>query len=249
MKTLGIDLAAQPAKTAACALEWTETGVSVTYLNRGENDDALLAHIRSADRIGIDAPFGWPDDFVEAVTAHSLLEPWPGRGLDQPAFRARLAFRETDRHMIDAESRPLSVSTDRIGVTAMRCAYLLDRISEDGMIDRVGRGKLIEVYPAATLRRWGFSATGYKRSAGLEALSRLVSDLERRAPWLAISPVQRELCVMRDDAFDALIAALTARAAALGLTELPAAAAEARAAREGWIHLPQPGSFDRLLCT
>lgn len=50
----------------------------------------------------------------------------------------------------------------------------------------------------------------------------------------------------RHDAFDALVAALVARAALLGLTDGPPAEARARAEREGWIHLPLRGSLELL---
>jgi hypothetical protein len=218
------------------------------YLNRGEDDDALVAHMGDADKVGIDAPFGWPSEFVKAVVAHFGQNGWPGRGTDQRTFRDRLVFRETDRRMIEAKSRPLSVSTDRIGVTAMRCAHLLDRVAQDDgrPVDRVGRGKLVEVYPAAALRRWGFTATGYKRKAGLAALGVLIEDLERRAPWLEMSEGHRQLCRTSDDAFDALVAALVTRAGAIGLTELPLDELLPLAIAEGWIHLPNAGSFNRL---
>jgi hypothetical protein len=53
--------------------------------------------------------------------------------------------------------RPVSVSTDRLGVTAMRCAHLLHRWSNGQHIDRTGPGRFVEVYPAAALVRWGLS--------------------------------------------------------------------------------------------
>jgi len=41
---------------------------------------------------------------------------------------------------------PLSVSTDRIGVTAMRCAPLLDALAAaDHPVDRAGGGRVVEV--------------------------------------------------------------------------------------------------------
>jgi hypothetical protein len=46
-------------------------------------------------------------------------------------------------------------------------------------------------------------------------------------------------CRHSDDAFDALICALIARAAALGLTTPPSPGTQTeRASVEGWIHLP-----------
>jgi predicted nuclease with RNAse H fold len=247
VRTLGIDLAAQPAKTAACVVEWSDDRALVTEVRIGADDDALLDRINSADKVGIDAPFGWPDEFVEAISTHSGSGGWAGRDRDQRDYRETLVFRETDRRMIAAGSRPLSVSTDRIGITAMRCAHVLDQVAARGeFVDRAGRGKLAEVYPAAALRRWGFNASGYKRPAGRGALGELMTDLESRAPWLDITAADADLCRRSDDAFDALVAALVTRAAARELTELPPDDQMARASREGWIHLPSADSLDLL---
>jgi hypothetical protein len=48
--------------------------------------------------------------------------------------------------------------------------------------------------------------------------------------------------IRTSDAFDAFVSALVARAAALGLTELPPAQLAGLAALEGWIHLPVIGA-------
>jgi hypothetical protein len=50
---------------------------------------------------------------------------------------------------------------------------------------------------------------------------------------------QREAMATDHNRFDALVASLVARAAALGLTQPPETEEERdRAAREGWIHVP-----------
>lgn len=53
-------------------------------------------------------------------------------------------------------------------------------------------------------------------------------------------------CRAYDDALDAVVCALLARAASLGLTAGPPDNFAARAATEGWIHLPPAGSLGRL---
>src|SRR4051812_45814646 len=97
MRTLGIDLAADPKRTASCMVEW-RTGVGVVEDPRNPSpsqDDAfLLARIRQADRAGIDAPFGWPEPFVEALVEHRWRRGWP-----PGEQRKRLRFRETDRYV------------------------------------------------------------------------------------------------------------------------------------------------------
>lgn len=243
MITLGVDLASQPERTAACALEWANGRARVLDIACGQDDDALLARIRGADKAGLDVPFGWPDAFVEAVARFHAGGAWP-----ETSVRA-LRFRETD-HVVAALTRrwPLSVSTDLIGVPTFRAARLLSRLAGDGLaVDRSGAGRVVETYPAAALRLWGFASTGYKRRAGRPSLTRLLAALQRRtAEWLTLDAAARRLCGRSDDALDALVAALVARAATLGLCAPPPPEHAAAAAREGWIALPAPGSLDRL---
>ena len=241
MRTLGIDLAAQPANTAACSIEWGPARPVVSDLRSGLNDDALLDAIAGADKVAIDAPFGWPDEFVAAVSAHSNRAGWPGSGEDQDLYRFRLSFRATDRHLIEQGARrPLSVSTDLIGVVAMRCAFLLDRLAAfEEPVDRAGSGKVIEAYPAPALSSWGLSAIGYKSRVGAARLPELLSQLEEGLGGLELRMQHREMAESDHNCFDAVVCSLVARAAALGLTQPPQPGADAdRATREGWIHLP-----------
>jgi len=89
VKTLGIDLAAKPKKTAACMIDWRDGRAVVLSLQSGLEDRALYELIADADKVGIDAPFGWPDEFVEAVAGHHGLRPWPGAGSADPNDSAR----------------------------------------------------------------------------------------------------------------------------------------------------------------
>lgn len=93
--------------------------------------------------------------------------------------------------------------------------------------------------------RWGFAGGRYK-NAHRGALPALLERVCQALPALRLSDRERELCAANDDAFDALIAALVARAALLGLTEPPPAEQLERVRQEGWIHLPQTGSLSRL---
>ena len=242
MTVLGIDLAAAPKKTYACRLA-EHAGVLRAELHADCDDDSLRFLADGCKKVAIDAPFGWPSAFVDAVDAHRRFAAWPAPDDEAPeTFRAELSFRASDRVTMHTR-RPLSVSTDRIGVTAMRCAHLLHRWARDGeRVDRAGAGKFVEVYPAAALIRWGQVGFGYKGSdkAPLEALVAAIADT---VPSLELSAEDRALCARADDAFDALVAALVARAATLGLTDLPPRALRGLAAKEGWIHLPLRGSL------
>jgi hypothetical protein len=120
----------------------------------------------------------------------------------------------------------------------MRCAGLLAKLGSAGRpVDRDGSGTVAEVYPAASLKQWGLPYRGYKQPRSPGALPELATALQTAAPWLETGPHDR-LCHTSHDALDAVIVALTARAAALDLTLRPDPELQSPASREGWIALP-----------
>lgn len=237
MRTAGIDLATQPERTAVCTIDWTPDAALVRLVP-DRSDEALIEVCRQADKTGIDCPFGWPEPFVAAVQAHAAGRGWPGRGQPADGFRARLALRETDRQVhARTGCLPLSVATDRIGLTAMRCALLLDAL---GDVDRSGvTGGVAEVYPAASLRTWQLPWNRYKHGAGRRQLAPMLAGLVQLVPTLEFAPGAHGQCARDDDAFDAVVCAVTARLVAAGRTHPPEPGEQARlAATEGWIHVP-----------
>ena len=64
MRTLGIDLAAQPRNTSSCRIDWGAQTAQISQLHSGRDDESLLEEIADADKVAIDAPFGWPDEFA-----------------------------------------------------------------------------------------------------------------------------------------------------------------------------------------
>jgi predicted nuclease with RNAse H fold len=251
MQTLGIDLAAGARDTAVCTVTWGKKRARVEAVATGreaadQTDDAgLVGAMAGVDRVGIDVPFGWPSAFVDAVARHDEGKRW--RGEDRDALR----FRETDRHVREHVPTilPLSVSTEKLGVTALRAAALLDEMAVRGVpIDRSGiAGPIAEVYPAAALRRWIGRRCFYKgpapkddRQALLDQLVAGIGDAFRMDPDI------RAQCVASDHAFDAFVSALVARAVARGQTDLPRKKQRALARREGWIHVPAEGSLATL---
>jgi predicted nuclease with RNAse H fold len=245
MITAGVDLSSQTAHTASCVIEWSGRSATVTDLKVDVDDRAISVLIRSVDKLGIDVPLGWPLAFAEAVAQHSRQGSWPVDYTHGDALAYR--YRRTDLWVWKElrTSPPLSVSTDRIAIPAMRAAAVFSRLGEQVALD--GSGVVVEVYPAAALRRWGFTWRGYKRKEQADARRLLVERVfKETAPWLSIAPAETQLCLASDDAFDALVAALVARAAAAGLVE-PIPADERTAARkEGWIAVPREGSLERL---
>ena len=244
MKTLGIDLASDAANTAYCMLEWGGRTVEVQELGVGADDDHVLELHGRSDVTGIDCPFGWPTAFVAFLCSISRPsgEPLPAWSRQ---YRDDLRFRITDVAVHKVMGRwPLSVSSDLIGVAAYRCQGLLTRM---GVTDRSGDGRVYEVYPAAALKQWGLPSTGYKKGRGDLQRRRLVEDLLGRVgDWLRLTERQRGVMLGSDDALDALVASLNARAASLGLTGKPEPDLHREAAREGWIAIPDEGSLERL---
>jgi predicted nuclease with RNAse H fold len=252
VRTLGIDLSSDTRATGACVIEWARGHGEIEELRpapgtrEGLDDEALLELIGRADMVGIDAPFGWPIGFVSAVSGWRDGEVWP-QTVDE-----ELQLRVTDRFVADhlgawAEEReirkprrPLSVSTNLIGVTAMRCARLLDQLPRSKVRRSGVGGKVAEVYPAAALFRWGFPAEGYKGKDGRETRLELVERLGRALRQVCpLEGARRKACEEDDDALDALVAAFIARAVATRRTIRPRTREQrSLAAIEGWIHLP-----------
>ena len=275
--TLGIDLASRPKRTALCVITWDGGRAEVCALAHGNwngtplHDELLSTAIRGlwsidggwGDRghpvkTAIDAPFGWPEPFVQAVHAHHRLEPWP-EILDNP--RRRFERRATDLFVRDhAHKLPLSVSTDRIAYCAMRCAVILGDVArhvEPAEVTRDGTGLVVEAYPDAALRCWlpavwtkaredSYKGGGESARARRERLvSALLTEL---GPAFEIAAEPRQACARSDDCLDALVCALLARAASRHDTITAESSEERRVARtEGWIHLPRSGSLDRLV--
>jgi predicted nuclease with RNAse H fold len=244
VRIAGVDLSSQDAKSAACVVEWSDQGARIVSLDVGVSDRAIANLIEEVEKLGIDVPLGWPIDFVGAVARHTTDGTWPEsyRHADLGPYR----YRRTDVHVRRSVGIvPLSVSTDRISIPAMRAASLLAAVTPRVALD--GSGRVVEVYPAAALRRWGLPWRQYKGRDRTETRRALLAAFEDATKaWLQLPDDARRMCEGSDDAFDALIAACVARAVALGRVEsIPEAEREA-ARREGWIAIPNEESLSGL---
>jgi hypothetical protein len=274
--TLGIDLASKAANTALCVVAWWPDRAAIRALAHGRwgddplEDDVLTDAARGAHvvdggwgdagrpvKVGVDAPFGWPEPFAHAVAAHARTEPWPsGPGEDRGPFERRASDRFVHER---ARKLPLSVSTDRIAYPAMRCAALLGALQRDlgaEAVARDGTGLVAEAYPDAALRCWmpdlWVAREGSYKGASAAARTRrtVLTDalLERLGDRFAVTPEQRRACCDSDDCLDALVCAVIARAAHRGWTIAPGDDEQRRLARvEGWIHLPSGPLTERPL--
>jgi hypothetical protein len=262
--TMGVDLAAQPAKTAVCLLAWPpKGGPKLLLLGRGKTEDGTRftdewisttacglrpEHSGEITKVGIDDPFGWPIPFLDALAAHRDGPTWP---LQPGDSTVTLRYRETDRvvQSVTPSGRwPLSVSSDLLAVPAMRCATILADIAakrDAEAVARDGAGLCCEVYPDPALRIWtadsksSIGKDSYKGpdNSGIRVLllEAILAELSILDPGGRLAMIERE-----DDYLDALICALVARAAELGLTQLPDDNQWDIAQIEGWIHLPKP---------
>jgi predicted nuclease with RNAse H fold len=96
---------------------------------------------------------------------------------------------------------------------------------------------VVEVYPAASLKQWGLKHRGYKGAINIDNRARVVDALLAAAPWLTLGQYE-DACRRSDDALDAVIAAITARAAWQGHVTSPSSEHAAISKTEGWIALP-----------
>jgi hypothetical protein len=251
MRTLGVDLASQAKKTAICEIVWRDGTATISSVQVGVTDPEIVNRARAldlaregepgGDAIGIDAPFGWPQPFVELVTRQPTASPRMPRW--DAGFARSLCYRLTDDRVREELGLvPLSVACDKLAFSALRCAGLLDDL---GVVDRSGVNGVFEVYPAAALRAWHFVSKGIKPGGSTPLVAKaklatLLQQVRQACPWLSLSDKEEQLFSTNDDAFDALIASLAARAAALGLTIPPTNQQEVERARvEGWIAIPR----------
>jgi len=236
-----VDLAAATRKTAVAVIEWSDDRARLEHLALDAGDQEIVDLFGACDMTGVDCPVGWPDALIPFLTGHLNFDAEPVLEHDGIAGRRLLAYRDTDRFCTARTGLiPLSVSADRLAHPAMRCAVIQAKIAQlHGPQPRDGSGRLAEVYPAASLKIWGLNGRGYKGRGvpETERLGLLLAALEDGAPWLDLGG-HRDRITGSDDLFDAVIAALTAHAAARRRTLLPDSAHAAAALSEGWIHLP-----------
>lgn len=230
------NLAGADNHTAMATIEWLPDRAVVRSLVLDVSDIRTVEASQHADTIGLDCPLGWPDSFVSLVTAHRSGHVAVVDGEDAQ-WRRHLAFRLADDVVREATGIvPLNVAADRIAHAAFRCAGLLAMLAAAGQdVERCGGGKMVEVYPAGPLRRWGLTHRGYKGRHQQVQHGDLA--LCAAAPWLELGAF-KPLCRRGHDAFDSVIAALNARATAIGKATGPDDEQRVIARTEGWIALP-----------
>lgn len=245
---VGIDLAASPATTGVVVLRPTGRRWVAEAIESAD-DDVLVEVVRGALVVGVDAPLGWPDAFVDAVSAHH-----DGRGWTAGPDRTLLRYRATDlatRDLVGGRL-PLSVSTDLLGVVGLRTALLQQRWAEEvwgAPEPRDGTGCLVETYPAAAFAAWGIDCAGYKHRSRVDAARDvrvgIVETLQAScSAWLDLGAVT-DRAVDSDHVLDGLVCTLIAVACDRGATHPVPPELGDVARREGWIRVPC-GRLDAL---
>lgn len=239
MSYAGIDLAADPRRTGVAVIS-SGSPIRVESVIVGADDDDVLHVIDSAEKAGVDVPVGWPDPFVQLISDHAE------HGLTVPSstgpdWRRNLAMRTTDIKVRERTGRvPLSVSTDRIAYPALRWAGIEARLRAEGVdAARDGSGRVCEVYPAAALSCWTLPSRGYKGTGSEHRRTEIVDRLSVLFPELSWNGHDQE-CIHDDNALDAVVSALMARAVATGKAVGPPEGISEIVRREGWIWLPMP---------
>jgi len=266
MHTVGIDIAGANSPNGLCILEWAGDYATVQRLVVGKLTVPVMTSEvqnlgpRQDVPAGIDAPFGFPMAFSNAVRAMAAGNPPPSGG--NPLVRRTEAYVKAT-----LGKTALSPVTSLITNTVSgRCFPLRHALAGKGFTDLIGYStQLYEVYPAAALMSWGINISGttaepsYKTKGvpGLKARAELVDTLQATAVdaagacWLKICPADLKMLHDHDDAIDALVGALVARVAALkGHPTDPAkvfSGADLDLIKaEGWIHLPPNMSLRNL---
>jgi len=257
---LGIDLSSNKGDTVACLLTVHEEGQIIVNSPVTSCTDEELKRLIDGEyqkpkgaveiflkphAIGIDAPFGWPTAFVEAVQEWKH-DTWEGNANE--SLRDKLRLRMTDLYIRKKRGRkvkgqsqegtsllPFSVSADKIASVAMRAMSLLYRYSvqdKSGMT-KINNQYFFEVYPAASLDKWTSITTqdgkkdvhSYKSgNHASETCEQMLKRICSALPQLSFNDSSDSKYCKSDHAFDALISALTAYAAIVEKTILPSEA-------------------------
>ncbi len=256
MVVLGIDCAVQPGRVGLALGRWEGGWIRVEAVALGSDSHPpaeiareWLAEEREAPLVALDAPLGWPRPLGERLARHRAGEALGG---DAEGLFNRATDRFISRWL---QKRPLDVGADRIARTAYAALALVATLrAESGWSlplcwhpaeipeVRSRRGGLIEVYPAATLKAHGISATGYKggKVEGRAARERVAAEVAARLRGHPDIPRLET----RSDGLDAVLCLLAAQDFLRGEAMSPPSG-EAGLEQEGWIWVRAPSESGR----
>lgn len=218
----------------------------------------MIMEVRDGEGwVAIDAPFGFPTAFCNAVAG------WFERddvGPVEDAVIRRVTDRVVHKRQASLKGRlpgrwgtwPLSAVVERITPTTVRCGRILTDLADRGVpVDRCGRdSRVVEAYPIAALRLWDVPTYDYKKKP--EDNEKVLSCLCGRVGIELPSTMHGVPAGQKNDAVDAFVCALVARLASLTSSldedsfpstrrdELGSVDLEI-ISKEGWIHPPPEG--------
>lgn len=239
---VGVDCAVDPRKVgvatgifASGVMHLRKIGVCSTDSQPADSVTAAIRGQRSA-LLAVDAPLGWPQAFGAQLARHQAGEVLESNPND-------FVRRQTDKFVkARVGQQPLDVGADRIARTALAALGLLASVREKigGLVElawdpEAVRGvKVIEVYPAATLRAHGLPSRGYKRPEDQEDRSAIVEALRARM----VVECPDHLLIANADALDAVVCLLAAGDFLRGESLAPTDGTVAK--KEGWIWVRDP---------
>ena len=249
---IGVDFSTTPTQTElarATVFDASEAVVhEVRTASRGRSRiEVVAAWVRKACAgmlalIALDAPLGWPDAMrSDPFTSHSA-----GRPLQVCADP--LFSRETDRQIrIRFDKRPLEVGANLIARTAHGALQFLREMNTEingraepplplacSPRDLQHGSRVIEVYPAATLKSYGISTGSYKKrgEAGRSAHEAMIKALRTQGSTFE-SDVKD--IAGNDNKVDVAVCVLAGWDFLAGRAMAPDNTTRKLAEREGWI--------------
>lgn len=282
LRVVGIDLSCEPGRTGVAVAEWESRTKSLrlvtvckgTALPRRPAETVVaqlarvirsVAHDAANLLYAIDVPMGWPVEFRRRLQQSELVRAGVGwrSSSDRKSWKKdwdAVRLRQTDTWIAEKlPVTPFSVSTDKLGATAMLARHLLHALGGPRLVlpSAVKRSGVIEVYPAAT-----FAAHGNEESLkalwaeflGPKKLSvskRNKRALKRGMPLLreagvsgdVVCPTDRLLTEHEWDAMWCLVAAgdfLSAPSRSVGYTKARKRKNAPQVAEEGFIWCRSP---------
>jgi len=264
MHTFGVKLTAQPSRTWMAVIEWVDDTAKLVSLQHGAEDPEVIGMAMGPDIVGINCPFSWPRLFVEFLTKYTAGQEG-GVSTELNPMNPELRYRVTDHIVTQVApgARPPSPWSGSTAAATLRCATILAESGHtpasfghvgypDEFFEMYGDypGNVFEVYPPASLSQWGLPYKGYRGATGQPLLSSMVTKMVKynhyAGPWLKLGR-WLDTCRKEADAFEAVVASLSARAIRLDRAIKPGNKFELEAAAaEGWIWVPNEESLPGL---
>lgn len=251
MRTIGIHFAAPSSQKWMAVVRWERDAAELVYLDRIGHYLELADVVNTYELVGIDCALGWPRAFTEFVNSYAAKGSGAAHAYPSP-IAPQFRYRLTDQivmHTLPGLRLSSPVSSGAATAT-LQCAHVIAK--KDYPPSAFGgppdAGNVIEVSPQASLGQWEMPYQGYKASKGRSLLHKMVTTMVKDplGPQVNLGP-WFDTCRTNSHAFEALIAALTARAVALDRAIKPRNSAEVEAAMdEGWIWLPEKKSLSKL---